>query len=244
MEANKTSQFYTFVAVFHWKVWLSPRCAQMLALVKFSRLIVYWKFQMYTFLQTFLKIPKKYKKIESNSYINFGGEEVFKADCLLETNHTFLGQDLSHVSHMILIWNRYHFKSIIFFKHLSIDVFLACPEYQKSESNSYINNDKTKVESIAIENHLTGDLIDDHTFSSKFTLQLVWPDPHWHVSSYNNAWNQAKNWGARRVSQFLIWPFRFIFHFQWGVFRRSKTTIGGAFEKWSLLNFEQRLPFY
>ena len=70
------------------------------------------------------------------------------------------------------------------------------------------------VESIAIENHLTGDLIDDHTFSSKFTLQLVWPDPHWQVSSYNNAWNRAKNWGARRVSQFFIWPFRFIFHFQ------------------------------
>ena len=30
-------------------------------------------------------------------------------------------------------------------------MFLACPEYQKSESNSYKNNDKTKVESIAEE---------------------------------------------------------------------------------------------
>ena len=47
---------------------------------------------------------------------------------------------------------------------------------KKSESNSYINNDKSKVEIIAIENHLMGGLIDDHTFSSKFSLQLGRPD--------------------------------------------------------------------
>ena len=82
----------------------------------------------------------------------------------MKTNPKFLGQDLTPVSQFEM--------DIIFFKHLSM-CFEPSQNTKKSESNSYINNDKTKVEIIAIENHLMGDLIDDHTFSSKFTLQLV-----------------------------------------------------------------------
>ena len=78
-----------------------------------------------------------------------GGCEVFKVDCLLETNHTFLvGSHLSHA--MNLIWKLTNFHS----------------KYQKLKY--ILQNKRTQVLSIVIYNHLMADLMDGRALVSKF----------------------------------------------------------------------------